>query len=99
MKYAVCAAAAEVLWTPAAARRTLVTTWLSLVAALLVSTVRAATGEVQYGNVTSDRLRHPDREPAQWMSSGRTTTGVFYSPLKAIDTSTASRLGFAWQFK
>jgi quinohemoprotein ethanol dehydrogenase len=33
------------------------------------------------------------------MSSGRTMAGAFYSPLNEIDTSTAARLGFAWQFK
>jgi Enoyl-(Acyl carrier protein) reductase len=49
--------------------------------------------------VSLDRLSHADREPGQWMSMGRDADAAFYSPLKQIDTSTVSRLGFAWQFK
>jgi glucose dehydrogenase len=51
------------------------------------------------GAVSLDRLRRADQEPGQWMTTGRDQSAAFFSPLKQIDKSTASRLGFAWQFK
>lgn len=90
---------AEVMHASVSARPKCRTVWLLLVAALAINTAGAGTREAQYGNVTSERLRRADKEPDQWMATGRTTAGGFYSSLKQIDVSTVPRLGFAWQFK
>jgi quinohemoprotein ethanol dehydrogenase len=44
-------------------------------------------------------LRKSDREPGQWLVTGRDSSAAFFSPLEQINVSTVSRLGFAWQFK
>jgi quinohemoprotein ethanol dehydrogenase len=51
------------------------------------------------GNVTPARLKKADLEPGQWMANGRDYGASFFSPLKQINVSSVSRLGFAWQFK
>jgi len=51
------------------------------------------------GDVSLERLRNADREPGEWMTNGRDRDGSFSSPLKQINASTVSRLGFAWQYK
>ena len=51
------------------------------------------------GAASFDRLRKSDQEPGQWLVTGRDSSAAFFSPLEQINTSTVSRLGFAWQFK
>jgi quinohemoprotein ethanol dehydrogenase len=60
---------------------------------------RAVLRQQSAGAVSLDRLRKADQEPGLWMTTGRDQSAAFFSPLKQIDASTASRLGFAWQFK
>jgi quinohemoprotein ethanol dehydrogenase len=52
-----------------------------------------------YAAVDTQRLRHADEEPGQWMTGGRDFRAAFYSPLKQINVSNVGRLGFAWEFK
>jgi quinohemoprotein ethanol dehydrogenase len=49
-------------------------------------------------DVDAARLLDADREPGNWMTYGRTYTEQRFSPLKQIDDSNVSQLGFAWHF-
>ena len=46
--------------------------------------------------VTGERLAHPDREPGNWLSVGRSYDEQRYSPLAQVTQDTVSRLGLAW---
>ena len=59
----------------------------------------SAPSQSAAGAVSLNRLRAADREPAQWMTTGRDSNAAFFSPLDQINVSTVSRLGFVWQFK
>jgi quinohemoprotein ethanol dehydrogenase len=48
--------------------------------------------------VDHERLVGANREPAQWMSHGRTYDEQRYSPLDAIQTENVSELSLAWSF-
>jgi quinohemoprotein ethanol dehydrogenase len=77
-------------------------TWLSAIHSNAVAQSaesRAVLRQSGAGAVSPDRLSKADQEPSQWMASGRDESAAFFSPLKQIDASTASRLGFSWQFK
>src|SRR4051812_5987598 len=52
----------------------------------------------QFGGVDRSRLVAADREPEQWLANGRDWRGAYFSPLKQIDLSSVSRLGFAWSY-
>jgi quinohemoprotein ethanol dehydrogenase len=39
------------------------------------------------------------RDPDQWPAAGRDSAGTYHSPLQDINTSNASKLGFAWEYK
>ena len=40
-----------------------------------------------------------DRDPGQWPTAGRDDSGTYHSPLRDINTSNVSTLGFAWEYK
>ncbi|MGE0115068.1 MAG: PQQ-dependent dehydrogenase, methanol/ethanol family [Steroidobacteraceae bacterium] len=46
--------------------------------------------------VDSDRMRAAAKEPAQWMSFGRTYDEQRFSPLNQLNTQTVKKLGLAW---
>src|SRR5262245_24758977 len=48
--------------------------------------------------VDGKRIENADREPGNWMSYGRTYDEQRFSPLTAIDTGNAARLGLAWYY-
>ncbi|MDF1818079.1 MAG: PQQ-dependent dehydrogenase, methanol/ethanol family [Immundisolibacteraceae bacterium] len=48
--------------------------------------------------VDGERLRAADKEPGNWMSTGRTYDEQRYSPLTEINTSNVDQLGLAWRF-
>jgi quinohemoprotein ethanol dehydrogenase len=48
------------------------------------------------GDVTAERLAAADREPQNWLTSGRDGNQDYYSPLQQIDAGTVGRLGYAW---
>lgn len=48
------------------------------------------------GSVDGKRIRAADREPANWMTWGRTYDEQRFSPLKQINVGNVSRLGLAW---
>ena len=48
--------------------------------------------------VDAARLDTVEREPGQWFTGGRDAAGSYHSPLTAINTQTAPRLGFAWDY-
>ncbi|MBS0613781.1 MAG: PQQ-dependent dehydrogenase, methanol/ethanol family [Proteobacteria bacterium] len=50
------------------------------------------------GQVDEARLRSADAEPQNWFTGGRDQQGSYYSPLKQIDASNVSTLGFAWAY-
>ena len=48
--------------------------------------------------VDGERIENADREPGNWMSYGRTYDEQRFSPLTAINTANAARLGLAWSY-
>ena len=40
-----------------------------------------------------------DADPGMWLTSGRDWRGTYYSPLRGIDDSNATRIGFAWHYE
>jgi quinohemoprotein ethanol dehydrogenase len=52
----------------------------------------------QAARVDGERIENADREPGNWMSHGRTYDEQRFSPLTAINTGNAARLGLAWRF-
>ena len=71
----------------------------SVVCALaLVVGNAAAAGSAPPGGVDTARLMAADSEPQNWLTIGRDSGGSYYSPLTMVNSSNATRLGFAWQF-
>lgn len=60
-----------------------------------------AASLMQEAAVSVDGLRiaNADREPGQWMSTGRTYGEQRFSPLDAVNTGNVARLGLAWSYK
>ncbi|EIT71140.1 PQQ-dependent dehydrogenase, methanol/ethanol family [Hydrocarboniphaga effusa] len=50
-------------------------------------------------NVDGARIVAADKEPGNWMSTGRTYDEQRYSPLKKITDQNVGQLGLAWQYK
>jgi quinohemoprotein ethanol dehydrogenase len=50
-------------------------------------------------DVDGARIIAADKEPGNWMSTGRTYDEQRYSPLKAINDGNVDKLGLAWQYK
>jgi quinohemoprotein ethanol dehydrogenase len=50
------------------------------------------------GQVDEARLDNADREPDQWLTSGRDAGGSYFSPLEQINEQTVKELGYAWQY-
>src|SRR5262245_14997268 len=48
--------------------------------------------------VGGKRIQNADREPGNWMSYGRTYDEQRFSPLTAVNTDNAARLGLAWYY-
>ena len=44
-------------------------------------------------------LAGADRDPVAWVTTGGDPSGTYHSPLRDIDASNVSRLGFAWEYK
>ncbi|HEY7842042.1 MAG TPA: PQQ-binding-like beta-propeller repeat protein, partial [Gammaproteobacteria bacterium] len=44
----------------------------------------------------AERLRHPDREPHNWLTHGRDWAEQRFTPLDQINDGNAARLGLAW---
>jgi quinohemoprotein ethanol dehydrogenase len=51
------------------------------------------------GALDAPRLAAAASEPDQWFTTGRDSSGAYYSPLADINASTVPRLGFAWQYR
>ena len=64
--------------------------------AAIAANVAVAAGAA--GNVDAARLQKADSAPENWLTGGRDVGGSYFSPLSAIDSSNAARLGFAWQY-
>ena len=62
------------------------TVWAAIVVTLAAAApLPAAMGaDRKPADVDSKRLTHADREPGNWMSSGRTSKGEHFSPLNQI---------------
>jgi quinohemoprotein ethanol dehydrogenase len=63
---------------------------------LIAGTATTTTSATSAAHVTRQRLENADRDPGQWMSSGRTWSEQRFSPLKLINDTNAQRLGIAW---
>jgi quinohemoprotein ethanol dehydrogenase len=71
---------------------------LRLRSVVLVSLLAACQAPAP-GNVDLARWRQADAEPGQWLALGRTWKGDRFSPLTQLDTASAARLGFAWEYE
>jgi quinohemoprotein ethanol dehydrogenase len=49
--------------------------------------------------VDASRIASADREPGQWLTTGRDGGGSYYSPLTKINHDTVKSLGFAWEYR
>ncbi|HKS96340.1 MAG TPA: PQQ-dependent dehydrogenase, methanol/ethanol family, partial [Terriglobia bacterium] len=63
---------------------------------LIAGTAGTTTTATSAAHVTRQRLENADKDPGQWMSSGRTWSEQRFSPLKLINDTNAQRLGIAW---
>jgi len=86
--------------------------WQRICLAVLVmitGSVAAADGDITtalgdrggFGSsaaVDGERIRAADKEPGNWMSTGRTYDEQRYSPLTEITTDNVDQLGLAWHF-
>jgi len=52
----------------------------------------------QFSSNPVERLENPDREIRNWMSHGRSYSEQRYSPLKQVNDTNVSKLGFAWYY-
>ena len=52
----------------------------------------------RFGNIDRARLLNIDSEPGQWLTTGRDIGHTHHSPLTAINKTSATRLGFAWNY-
>src|SRR5689334_1721202 len=59
----------------------------------------ASAAPVATGKIDQARLDALDKEPGQWLTTGRDGGKTFYSPLDLINQQNVSRLGFAWQLE
>lgn len=64
----------------------------------LLATSGCKQHESAPGSIDRKRLVQADREPGQWLSSGRDWQGSYFSPLSKIDTRNVQRIGLAWTY-
>src|SRR6059036_4363109 len=69
---------------------------LALVGLLLATWIAAGQ---QVRRVDDLALRNAGKTGEEWLTYGLTPGETRYSPLKQIDTSNVSRLGFAWSYE
>jgi quinohemoprotein ethanol dehydrogenase len=66
------------------------------VLAVLAAQSAGAAAEAGVAAVDQQRLENADRDPGDWMSTGRTWSEQRFSPLKQINDTNVQRLGLAW---
>ena len=72
---------------------------LALAAAIsLIPAAGALAGPAGPAQVDGARIIHADKEPQNWMSTGRTYSEQRFSPLKQINKGNVAKLGLAWSF-
>ena len=71
----------------------------TLAVAVLLSLVGPALAADIPANVDGARIIAADKEPGNWMSTGRTYDEQRYSPLKQISDKNVGQLGLAWSYK
>ena len=67
--------------------------------AVLLSSVLLPAWASGVAQVDGARIQAADREPGNWMSTGRTYDEQRYSPLAKIDKENVGQLGLAWAYK
>ena len=70
--------------------------WVAL--ALTLSSAPAWAQDMP-ANVDGQRIIAADKEPGNWMNTGRTYDEQRYSPLKNISDQNVDQLGLAWSYK
>lgn len=77
--------------------------WSGAGLAILISLIAAAPLEARsryrvptIGHINEERLLNADKEPDEWLTSGRDWRQSYYSPLTKIHKSNIGRLGYAW---
>jgi quinohemoprotein ethanol dehydrogenase len=83
---AIAAVAAALLFVGHAAR----------VSSALAAGAQGATPD--RGQIDQKRLMGADKDPGEWLTTGRDFGKGHYSPLAQINTKTVDRLGFAWDY-
>lgn len=61
------------------------------------SSVPQVGRETLIGDINPERLANIMAEPGSWLTGGRDFQQSYYSPLKSINKTNVSQLGFAWQ--
>jgi hypothetical protein len=71
-----------------------IATWLGL--SLLASIAQPAIAADRAADVDGGRIAAADRDPANWMTYGRTYSEQRFSPLSKITADNVNQLGLAW---
>ena len=66
--------------------------------AVLLAGLTVGASQRPPADVDTARIVKADTEPGNWLTHGRTYGEQRFSPLKAINTETVSRLGLAWSY-
>ncbi|MEP7353965.1 MAG: PQQ-binding-like beta-propeller repeat protein, partial [Acidobacteriota bacterium] len=53
----------------------------------------------KFGAINRERLLRADKEPGEWLTTGRDFGHTHHSALTDINQQTASRVGFAWEYQ
>ena len=67
---------------------------LAIASLLFLGSAHAAES-LQPAWITTQRIAQADREPQNWLSSGRDYSEQRFSPLKSIDAANVAQLGLA----
>ena len=64
----------------------------------LIAASLGCRGASKPGDVNADRVARADETPGNWYTLGRDNSQGYFSPLRTIDSSNISRLGYAWSY-
>src|SRR5215472_14196188 len=85
-------------WAGAAQSARLLMGLVGAAAVLFISTIEVgkAANHHKAADVDGVRIANAERDPASWVSYGRTYSEQRYSPLSQITPDNAGKLGLAW---
>jgi len=66
--------------------------------AALAACAPGKTGKSDSANTTGERIINADKEPGNWLSTGRNYQETRFSPLEQINQANVSELGLVWSY-